>query len=351
MVAGDCPTVLATALRQILRMILDHSFVEPLRAPSLGEIREMRERISGYAVETPLLELETTGGGTGIYVKLENLQRLGAFKIRPAAALLGSLDRSELEAGVLTASSGNFGAALAWVAREMGIPATAVVPREVAPAKLNRMHEFGARVHYVSAPEWWDVIVSRRCPGLDGVYMDAVCDRRAMAGNGTIGLEILDQLPEADTVLVPFGGGGLLCGIAAAAKALKPDVRIVACESELATPLAAALAAGAPVDVSMRPGFITGLGAPSVLPGIWPLLRRSIGGHAVVSLEEVTDAIRDMAERIHVIAEGAGAVSVAAARSGRIEGRKVVCVVSGGNISAEDLATILEGGVPPPAAD
>ncbi len=329
-------------------MTVNNDFAEQFRAPSLDEIREMRKRISRYVVETPLLELATDDAC--IYLKPENLQRLGAFKIRPASALLSSLDRGELEAGVLTASSGNFGAALAWMARELGVPASAVVPKDAPQAKLSRMRDFGAHIHYVSYTEWWDVIVNRACPGLNGLYVDAVCDRRAMAGNGTIGLEILEQLPEVDTVLVPVGGGGLLCGIAAAIKALKPDVRIVACESELATPLSAALAAGGPVEVPVRSGFITGLGAPSVLPGIWPLLRKSVSECDVVSLDDVTDAIRYVAERVHVIAEGAGAVSVAAARSGRIEGSKIVCVVSGGNIGARDLATILEGGIPSPAA-
>lgn len=329
-------------------MTNNDGFAEQLRAPSLAEIKEMRARISRYVFETPLLELDRDDAA--VYVKPESLQRLGAFKIRPASALLSSLDPGELKAGVLTASSGNFGAALAWMARELGVPASAVVPKNVAQAKLRRMREFGAGIHYVSDQEWWDVIVNRACPGLNGLYADAVCDRRAMAGNGTVGLEIVEQFPEVDTVLVPVGGGGLLCGIAAAVKALKPDVRIIACESELATPLSAALAAGRPVDVPVRSGFITGLGAPSVLPGIWPLLRQSVSECQVVSLEEVADAIRYMAEHCHLVAEGAGAVSVAAARSGRVKGRRIVCVVSGGNIGAHDLATILEGDIPAPAA-
>lgn len=317
-----------------------------MRAPSLDEIRELRPRVMRYAVATPMIELGDARDGPRLFLKLENLQRLGAFKIRPAAAMMSTTAPGELDGGVVTASSGNFGAALAWMAREMGVPATAVVADNAPAAKLDRIREYGARIHRVSAAEWWNVICNRRCPEVQGKYLDAVGDPRARAGNGSIGLEILEQCPDVDTILVPFGGGGLLCGIAAAVKSLKPDVRVIACESELAAPLSGAFAAGVPVEVPVRPGFITGVGAPAVLPDMWPLLQTLADGAEVVSTVQVAAAIRTLADRCHVVAEGAGAVPVAVALDGRAPGRNIVCVVSGGNIGNRDLATILAGGVP-----
>ncbi len=319
-----------------------------LQAPTLAQVRAMRAIIQPYVMQSPLLRFAgtDTGASPPFHLKLENLQSSGAFKNRPAAALLHASSRAAVAAGVCTASSGNFGIALSALAMQSGIAATIIVP-ETAPAeKLERLRRIGARVVQVSDAQWWQTILSRDGGDGNGLYLDAVADTRAMAGNGSIGLEILEQLPEVDTVLVPFGGGGLICGVASVIKALCPGVRIVACESELATPLAAAFRAGRPVTVPSRPGFISGIGAVSVLPDMWPLLQGLVDDVIEVSLPEITAAMGALLLQGHVVAEGAGAVSVAAARSGRVRGRNMVCIVSGGNIGAGSLAAVLSGVVP-----
>jgi len=326
--------------------------IEPVAAPTVAQIEAMREIIRPYMVQSPLLPFSGDAGDdeSRLHLKLENLQWPGAFKNRPAAALLYSSPGDALAAGVCTASSGNFGIALSVLAAQRGIGSTVIVPDAAPAGKLERLRRTGARVVPVSQEDWWQTILTHQCGAGNGLYLDAVADTRAMAGNGSIGLEILEQLPDVDAVFVPFGGGGLLCGIAAAIKEIRPQVRVVACESELATPLTAALQAGRPVTVPCVPGFISGIGAASVLPGMWPLLQEFVDDVVVVSLRDVAAAMRDLLLQAHVVAEGAGAVSVAAARSGRIRGRRSVCVVSGGNIGANMLVPILAGEIPRPDA-
>ena len=321
---------------------------ETLTAPTIAQIEAMRQIIRPHVMHTPLVPfagVETDNNGR-LHLKLENLQWTGAFKNRPAAALLHSTPREALASGVCTASSGNFGIALSALASQLGIAATVIVPDTAQTGKLERLRRTGARVVQVSHAEWWQTILTHQCGDGNGTYLDAVADTRAMAGNGSIGLEILEQLPAVDTVFVPFGGGGLLCGIAAAIKAIRPEVRIVGCESELATPLAAAFRAGRAVTVPCHAGFISGIGAESVLPRMWPLLQRFVDDAVVVSLPDTVSALRAMLLQGHVLAEGAGAVSVAAARTGQVRGRNMVCVVSGGNIGADVLASILAGEIP-----
>ncbi|MBI2970289.1 MAG: pyridoxal-phosphate dependent enzyme [Gammaproteobacteria bacterium] len=312
----------------------------------LEEVRAAQRRIESSAVQTPLVRLDVPAAPAEIHLKLENLQAVGSFKVRPVANVLLNLRESDVRHGAWTASSGNAGIALTWVATRMGVAAAVVVPENAPAIKIDRLRELGAAVHRVAEEEWWEVICSRHWAGTEGIFVDAVRDVRAMAGNGTIGLEILAQLPEVDTILVPFGGGGLSAGIASAVKAVNPAVRVIACESELATPLSAAVTAGRPVEVEVRPGWISGIGAASVLPEMWPLLKNLLDGTRVVSQVQVVHAIRTMVEHCHVVSEGAGAVGVAAALSGTVPGRKLVCVVSGGNIDAADLAEILAGHVP-----
>lgn len=306
----------------------------------------MRVRVAAHVAVSPLLPFRDPETGAGMGLKLENLQRNGAYKIRPAAALMVSLTAAERAAGVCTASSGNFGIAMALLAGEMALPATVVVPDGAPGAKVERLRRHGARVIEVSQDAWWQAITTRRHPGVDGTWLDAVTDTRGQAGSGVIGLELLEQMPDVDTVFVPFGGGGLLCGVAAAIKSQRPDVRFIACESELATPLTAARAAGGPVDVTCRAGFVSGIGATSVLPEMWPLLQRFVDDVAVVSLAEIATAIRVLALHGHVVAEGAGAAAYAAARSGRCAARRPACIISGGNIGADALAVVLSGGIP-----
>jgi threonine dehydratase len=326
--------------------------IESIPAPALVQIEAMREIIRPYVMQTPLVPFAGQEGDDAhrLHLKLENLQWTGAFKNRTAAALLHSSSREALAAGVCTASSGNFGIALSALAAQCGIVSTIIVPDTAPAGKIERLRRTGARVVQVSQGEWWQTILTHQCGAGNGLYLDAVADTRAMAGSGSIGVEILEQSPDVDTVFVPFGGGGLLCGIAAAIKAIRPQVRVIACESELATPLTAAFRAGRPVTVPCRAGFISGIGAASVLPVMWPLLQGFVDDVVVVSLRDTAAAVRDLLLQVHVVAEGAGAVSVAAARTGKVRGRCRVCVVSGGNIDANTLAPILAGGFPQPDA-
>ncbi|MGH9399194.1 MAG: pyridoxal-phosphate dependent enzyme, partial [Thermoanaerobaculia bacterium] len=227
-------------------------------------------------------------------------------------------------------------------------PCTVIVPEHAPQTKLSAIERLGGRIVKVPFDRWWQVIVEHGHPGIEGVFVHPVSDPAVIAGNGTIGLEILEDLPDVDAVLVPFGGGGLSCGIASAVEALRPAAKVFACEVETAAPFAASLAAGAPREVAYRPSFVDGIGGKSMLPEMWPLARRLLAGSLVTTLEEVAAAVRLLAERCRVIAEGAGAVSVAAARkpASGAGGGKIVCVVSGGNIDPGKLAKILDGQVP-----
>jgi threonine dehydratase len=281
-----------------------------------------------------------------IYLKLENLQPIGSFKIRGATNAIRRARPETLEHGVVTASAGNMAQGVAWAARELGIPATIVVPEHAPETKLAAIERLGGRVVKVPYDRWWQTIVESRFDGLDGLFVHPVQDDLVMAGNGTIGLEILEDLPDVDAVLIPWGGGGLTTGIASAVKALRPEVGIFAIEPETAAPLNATLAAGSPQEVDYQPSFVDGAGGRAVLPRMWRLAEPLIDGARSVSLDEAASAVRLLAERARVVAEGAGALAVAAALADDVPGRRLVCVVSGGNIDAAKLAKILSGDTP-----
>jgi threonine dehydratase len=283
---------------------------------------------------------------TEIYLKLENLQPIGSFKIRGATNAIRRARPEALEHGVVTASAGNMAQGVAWAARELGIPATIVVPEHAPQAKLSAIERLGGRVVKVPYDRWWQTIVESRFDGLEGLFVHPVQDDLVIAGNGTIGLEILEDLPDVDTVLIPWGGGGLTTGIASAVKALRPEVGIYAIEPETAAPLNATLAAGSPQEIDYQPSFVDGAGGRAVLPRMWEAARGLIDGAREVSLDDASAAVRLLAERTRVIAEGAGALAAAAALAGDVPGRKLVCVVSGGNIDADKLAAILAGETP-----
>ena len=317
-----------------------------LTAPSLDDIRAARERLDGTIVRTPLVRLNFEGAPAEVWLKLENLQPIGSFKLRGAGNAMRLAGAEKLRDGVYTASAGNMAQGVAWSAREMGVPAAVVVPDHAPATKLAAIERLGGRVIKVPWERWWQVIEEHSFPGLGGLFIHPVADRAVMAGNGTIGLEILEDLPDVDTVLVPFGGGGLSSGIAAALAALRPEARVFGCEVETAAPLSAALAAGSVQTIEYRPSFVDGIGGKSLLPEMWPVVSSLLAGARVVSLEEVAAAVKLLAERHRVIAEGAGATPVAAALAGVPEARKVVCIVSGGNLDAAKLCAILEGRVP-----
>jgi threonine dehydratase len=317
-----------------------------LAAPSLDDIRAARERLRGAALRTPLVRLNVDGAPSEIWLKLENLQPIGSFKLRGAANAMRLAGPERLAAGVYTASAGNMAQGVAWSARQIGVPATIVVPEHAPATKVAAIERLGGRVIKVPFDRWWQTILDHRFPGLDGLFVHPVSDPAVMAGNGTIALEVLEDLPDVDTVLIPYGGGGLACGIAAGLRALAPRVRILACEVETAAPFAAALAAGAPQSVDYRASFVDGIGGKSVLAEMWPLAAQLLDGSRVVPLAAVAEAVRLLAERNRVIAEGAGAVALAAALAGAGAGGRVVCIVSGGNLDTAKLAKILGGEVP-----
>jgi len=316
-----------------------------VEAATINEIRAAESRLTGLALRTPLIRLNHPDTSADIYLKLENLQPVGAFKIRSMGNILKSTDAQKLRHGVYTASSGNSGFALAWLARRLGIPATVYVPETAPEGKCELMRRAGAEIKLLPYADWWEIICNHSSPGEQALYIDAVCDPAAIAGNATIGLEILHDLPGVDTIVVPFGGGGVSCGIASAVQAIKPDTRVMVAESEMSTPFTAALEAGHAVTVEHKPSFISGIGGYSVLPEMWPLAQRLLESSVVSSLEAVADAVRILFESNRVVAEGAGATSLAGALSLNAEGL-VVCVITGGNIDKAHMIAILEGRLP-----
>jgi threonine dehydratase len=320
--------------------------MQPLQAPSLDEIRAARERLAGVTVRTPLIRLNAEGLSAEVWLKLENLQPIGSFKLRGAANAMRLAGPEKLREGVYTPSAGNMAQGVAWSAREIGVPATVIVPDHAPATKIAAIERLGGKVMKVPFERWWQTMEEHSFPGQGGLFIHPVADRAVMAGNGTVALEILEDLPDVDTVLVPIGGGGLSSGIAAALAALRPEARVFGCEVDTAAPLSASINAGSRQVIEYRPSFVDGIGGKCILPEMWPIVSSLLAGARVVSLEQVAAAIRLLVERHRVVAEGAGAASVAAALAGVPEARKVVCVVSGGNLDTAKLCAILEGRVP-----
>ncbi len=313
----------------------------------LAEIERARERIAGDAIRTPLVRLPIDVPGSEIWLKLECLQPIGSFKLRGAANAIRAAGAGAAARGVFTTSAGNMAQGVAWVARELGVPATAVAPDHAPRAKTDAIERLGGTVLRVPFDRWWQAMEEGSYPGLEGLFVHPVRDPLVMAGNGTIGLELVEQLDGIDAVLVPWGGGGLTTGIASALRARSPSTRVYACEPETGAPVTATLAGGGdPVAVDYRASFVDGAGSKALLPDVWSLARGLLAGAFALGLDEVAAAVRLLAERAHVVAEGAGALPVAAALSGRAGGGRLVCIVSGGNIDADRLAAILAGRTP-----
>ena len=282
-----------------------------------------------------------------IYLKLETLQPINSFKIRGAYNAMALAPPDELAAGVLTTSAGNMAQGVGWAARELGIPFTVIVPDHAPDTKLAAIERLGGTFVKVPFDRWWQALEERSYPGVEGFFVHPVEDEPVMAGNGTIGLEILEDLPDVDTIIVPWGGGGLFTGIASAVKALRPETSMRVVELETSAPLTASVAAGEPREIDYKPSFVDGAGARAILPKMWGLGRPLLDGTDVVTLDETAAAVRLLAERVRVVAEGAGALAVASALSGRAgRANKVVAIVSGGNIDSSVLRTILAGKTP-----
>ena len=309
----------------------------------LAAIETARERIADAAIRTPLVRLRVEDAAAEIYLKLENLQPINSFKIRGATNAIMLAPAGERAKGLVTASAGNMAQGVAWAARELGVPATIAVPEHAPEAKLAAIERLGGRVLKLPYDDWWNVIVTSRVDGVDGLFVHPVQDPGVMAGNGTIGLEILEDLPDPDAVVIPYGGGGLTAGIASAIRALRPATKIFTAEPETGAALVAALDAGHPAYVDYRASFVDGAGSRRVLDSMWPLVAPLVDRALAIPIGEVAAAVRTLAERVRVIAEGAGALAPAAALTGRAGTGKVVCVVSGGNINLSKLAEILNG--------
>ena len=309
---------------------------------SLAAIEEAHRVIAKTAIRTPLVRLNVNDAPAEIYLKLENLQPIGAFKIRGAANAISRLSALELERGVVTASAGNMAQGVAWCARELGIPCTVIAPETAPETKIAAIERLGGRVIKVSFTDWWRAFEERSYPGVEGTFVHAFDDPHVMAGNGTIALEILEDLPDVDAVVIPWGGGGLTCGIASAMRELRPSCRIFAAEVETAAPLAASLAAGTPVEVAYQPSWVDGIGAKAVFPQMFERARAQIDGSLVADLNYVANALRLMLAHNHIVAEGAGACPVACALSGKAGTGKIVCIVSGGNIDSSKLVHLLK---------
>jgi threonine dehydratase len=314
----------------------------PLRA-----VQEAAAAIYDLAVRTPLVRLEPPVqladrlAGSEIFLKLETLQPIGTFKIRGAFNAIRQLTRDELRDGVWTVSAGNAAQGVALSARHVGVPCSVMVMDTAPAAKLDAITRLGASITRATYDECWQTVEAHASPRMQGRFVHPFDDDRFMAGNATMALEILEDLPDVDVVVAAVGGGGLLGGVGSAMRALRPQTRIVAAEPETAAPLAASLACGqASYFAGWTASFVDGAGGKSVLPTMWPLLSRVVDESIVVPLADVAAAMKLVAQRCHVIAEGAAACAVAAALTGRARG-KIVAIVSGGNIDLTTFASLV----------
>lgn len=320
--------------------------IRTLSAVSADDVQAARARIKPTVVRTPLVKLNANTGAHEVFLKLENLQPIGSFKLRGAANAMAIAGRDALKDGVCTASAGNMAQGVAWCAREFGVKCRVVVPESAPKAKTDAVERLGGEIIKLPFDDWWQTIVNHGREGIPGLFVHPFADVNVMAGNGTIAAEIFDDVNEVDAILVPYGGGGLVCGIAAAASVLSPRTKVYAVEVETAAPLSASFAAGVRTPVTRQPSFVDGIGSNGVSEEMWPLAHSLLAGTVTVTVAEVAAAVRLLAERANVVAEGAGAAAVAAAMTGKLTENRVVCIVSGGNIDLDKLALILQGGVP-----
>jgi len=316
---------------------------QPTRRITLSDVREAATRVYETAVRTPLVRVEFPDVGPlrEVFLKLETLQPIGSFKIRGAYNVLRQLTPVELKDGVWTVSAGNAAQGVALAARSLGVPCSVMVMDTAPEAKIRAIERLGASIVRATYDECWRTVIDHRSGRMKGHLVHPFDDDRFIAGNGTVGLEILEDLPDADAIVAPLGGGGLLAGIAAAVAGLRPSTRVFAAEPMTAAPLSSSLAAGRPLAFEgWTASFVDGAGGKSVLDTMWPLLS-TLAGSLVVSLDDTARAMRFVAERARVVAEGAAGCAVAAALSGRAGSGKIVAVVSGGNIDLPKFASLI----------
>ncbi len=314
----------------------------PVRPVTLDEIYAARERIRGVITRTPLIKLRHDAPVPDIWLKLDNLQPINAFKIRGAANAVAMLTPDERAKGVWTISAGNAGQGVAFAARAYGIPCTVVTIETAPETKIERMRNLGARIVKAPFDAAWHAMEDRAFEGVEGSFIHPFDDHNFIAGNASLGLEILEDLPEVRTVIAAIGGGGLVSGIGSAIRQLAPAVRILGAEPETASPGAKSFEAGSPQKFDdFQPSFVDGAGGKSVFPRMWERMQGIVDGSVVVTLDETKRAMRLVAEKVRVIAEGAGALSVAAALSGRAGEGPIVAVISGGNIDLKKFAELI----------
>jgi threonine dehydratase len=316
--------------------------VDPIRPIELSEIREAQKRIAATIVRTPLVRLELGPDFPDIRLKLENLQPINAYKLRGAANAVAMLSDSERKRGVWTISAGNAGQGVAYAARRAGIPSTVVVIDAAPAAKIERMRALGAKLIPVPYEVAWQALEERSYPGAEGTFIHPFDDHNFIAGHATMGLEILEDAPDTAAVIASIGGGGLIAGVASAFKALKPETKIWGAEPETAAPAALSFEKGSPqVFENWRASFVDGAGGQSMFPRMWERMKPLVDGYLVVSLEETKRAMRIMAEKARVISEGAGALPLAAALTGKAGKGPIVAIVSGGNIDLKKFFELI----------
>ncbi|MGV3709333.1 MAG: threonine ammonia-lyase [Gemmatimonas sp.] len=320
--------------------------IPTLSVVTADDVRSARERIKPTVVRTPLVKLNADTGTHEVFLKLENLQPIGSFKLRGAANAMAIVGKERLKDGVYTASAGNMAQGVAWCAREFGVKCRVVVPETAPKAKTDAVERLGGEVIKLPFDDWWQTIVNHGREGIPGLFVHPFADVNVMAGNGTIAAEIFDDAHDIDAILVPYGGGGLAVGIAAAANVLSPRTKVYAVEVEHAAPLTASFAAGQRTPIKRQPNFADGMGSNGVSEEMWPLVQSLLAGTVMVTVADVAAAVRLLAERANVVAEGAGAAALAAVMTGQVKEKRVVAIVSGGNIDLDKLALILQGGVP-----
>lgn len=311
----------------------ESTMVDPVRPITLAEIREARKRIAGTILRTPLVKLELGPDYPDIRLKLENLQPINAYKLRGAANAVAMLPEAERARGVWTISAGNAGQGVAYAARQAGVPCTVVVIETAPASKIDRMKALGAKLIPVPYDAAWKALEERAYPGAEGTFVHPFDDHNFIAGHATMGLEILEDAPETVAVIASIGGGGLITGVGSAIKALKPEVKIWGAEPETGAPAAHSFALGSPQKFKeWKASFVDGAGGQSVFPRMWERMKPVVDGYIVVTLEETKQAMRLMAEKVRVISEGAGALPLAAALTGKAGQGPIVAIVSGGNI-------------------
>jgi threonine dehydratase len=316
--------------------------LEAVRPITLAEIREARTRIADTIVRTPLVRLQLGPGYPDIRLKLENLQPINAYKLRGAANAVAMLSDAERKKGVWTISAGNAGQGVAYAARAAGVPCTVVAIESAPEAKRERMKALGARIIAVSYNDAWKALDARSYPGVEGTFVHPFDDHNFIAGNASLGLEILEDAPDVKTVIGGIGGGGLVVGLASSIKALRPDVKVMGAEPETAAPASLSFAKGtAQVFAAWKSSFVDGAGGQSMFPRMWERMKDIVDGSIVVTLEETRNAMRIMAEKARIISEGAGALPLAAALSGKAGEGPIVAVVSGGNIDLKKFCELV----------